>query len=256
MALLWGVAPPSGRGPRPALTVHEITAAAIAIADDAGLGALSMRRLADRLGVGAMSLYRYIPGRAELLDLMVDRANGEVDGAGDAGAGWRARLEHVARENDRLYRRHPWLLEVFPGRPPMGPGVLGKYDAELGALEDSGLSDVDMQLVLDLVLGYVRGAALTRREASQVVERTGRTDAEWWTEMSPVLEEALTPERYPRATRVGKAATAHYGGAYDADMAFEFGLARVLDGVAVLIDGGPREEPRPHRPGCPSNTNP
>ncbi|MGH3040249.1 MAG: TetR/AcrR family transcriptional regulator [Gaiellaceae bacterium] len=95
---------------------------------------LTMRRVADRLGVGAMSLYRYVPFKAELVDLMVDRVSGQTDRRPVSG-GWRARLERIAWENRRLYERHPWLLQVFPGRPPLGPGVLEKYERELSPLE-------------------------------------------------------------------------------------------------------------------------
>jgi AcrR family transcriptional regulator len=237
MELLWGLAPRGRRGPKPALTVDEITAAAIAIADADGLEALSMRRLAEALGVGTMSLYRYVPGRPELLDLMVDRASAGPRPASDSEEGWRGRLEHVARENVALYLRHPWLLQVFPGRPPMGPGVLRKYDDELRSLEGCGLGDVEMNLVLDLVLGYVRGAVMTWIEASRLEERTGLDDQGWWAAMAPVLDQVFDPDEYPLAARVGEAATAHYGGAYDPEIAFEFGLERMLDGVAVLIGG-------------------
>src|SRR3712207_7579838 len=114
--LLWGTRPRAARGPKPGLTIDRIVAAAIAIADADGLDGLSMRRVAGHLGVGAMSLYRYLPGRAELLDLMVDRVCGETDRPHDLPAGWRPRLEHVAQENRRLYERHPWLLGIFPGQ--------------------------------------------------------------------------------------------------------------------------------------------
>lgn len=241
MELLWGLAPRGRRGPKPTLTVEEITAAAIAIADAEGLDALSMRRLAEALGVGTMSLYRYVPGRPELLDLMVDRVSAETRPASDTEVGWRGRLEHVARENVALYLRHPWLLQVFPGRPPMGPGVLRKYDDELQSLEGCGLGDVEMNLVLDLVLGYVRGAVMTWVEASRLEERTGLGDHAWWAAVAPTLEQVFDPEEYPLAARVGEAAAAHYGGSYDPEIAFEFGLERTLDGVAVLIgDHDPR----------------
>lgn len=165
-----------------------------------------MRKLAERLGVGTMSLYRYVPGKAELLDLMVDRVCGDVDRAPYVG-GWRARLEGVAHANLQMYRRHPWLIGVFPGRPPMGPGVLSKYEHELGSIEGIGLTDVEMDLALSVVLGYVRGAALTVIEAAGITQQTGRDDHEWWAAMAPTLEQVFNADRYPLATRVGTAAT-------------------------------------------------
>jgi AcrR family transcriptional regulator len=234
LKLLWGIREAPRRGPRPQLTVEQIAEAAIGLADRDGLEGLSMRRVAEVLGVGTMSLYRYVPSKAELLDLMVDRVSGQTDRAPVSG-GWRARLEHIAWENRRLYERHPWLLQVFPGRPPVGPGVVEKYDHELDALEGIGLGDVAMDLVLTLVLGYVRGAALSLVETQQVVDRTGLTDHEWWATMAPTLEQVFDAERFPLATRVGQAATAEYGSAYDPELAFTFGLERVLDGVEALV---------------------
>lgn len=215
-------------------------AAAIELADAEGLESVSMRRVAERLGVGTMSLYRHVPGKAELLDVMVDRVNGETERPGDVAGGWRGRLEQIARANRRLFERHPWLLEVFPGRPPLGPGIIAKYDYELRAVEGIGLTDVEMDSVLTLVLGYVHGAAVSLAETAQAPERTGQTDDEWWTALAPSLEKVFDPERYPVAARVGTAATEHYQGAYDPEHAFEFGLARVLDGVETFVDKRPR----------------
>jgi AcrR family transcriptional regulator len=234
--LLWGTRGPRTRGPKPGLTVDRIVAAAIELADAEGLERLSMRRVAERLGAGTMSLYRYVPGKAELLDVMVDRVNAETERTDDVDGGWRGRLELVARENRRLFERHPWLLQVYPGRPPLGPGIIAKYDHELRAIDGIGLSDVEMDSVLTLVLGYVQGAAATIVETAQAPARTGQTDDEWWTALAPSLEKVFEPERYPVAARVGTAATRHYRGAFDAEHAFEFGLARVLDGVEAFVD--------------------
>ncbi len=240
MELLWGTRGRGSRGPKPGLTVDGIVAAAVGIADAEGLEGLSMRRVADRLGVGTMSLYRYVPGKAELLDVMVDRVSGEVERPDDVPGGWRARLERVARENRRLYERHPWLLRVFLGRPPLGPGIMAKYDHELRAVEGIGLSDVEMDSVLTLVLGYVRGWAAGAFEAARAAEHTGQTDDQWWSDLEPLMEGVFDPGRYPLAARVGTASTQHYQGAYDAQHDFEFGLERLLDGVEVLVEEASR----------------
>jgi AcrR family transcriptional regulator len=238
--LLWGTRERGARGPRPGLTVDRIVAAAIELADAEGLDGLSMRRVAERLGVGTMSLYRHVPGKAELLDVMVDRVSAEAARPDDAAGGWRGRLERVARANRQLYRRHPWLLQVFPGRPPLGPGVIAKYDRELRALEGIGLTDVEMDSVLTLVLGYVRGWAASAVESAQAPARTGQTDDQWWSAFGPLVDKVFDAGRYPLATRVGAAATEQYQGPYAPEHAFEFGLRRLLDGVGVFVDGGSR----------------
>jgi AcrR family transcriptional regulator len=78
MALLWGIGKKPTRGPKPGLSVGRIVSAAVEVADAEGLGALSMRRVADRLGIGTMSLYTYVPGKAELIDVMLDTVLGET----------------------------------------------------------------------------------------------------------------------------------------------------------------------------------
>jgi AcrR family transcriptional regulator len=224
------------RGRKPTLTVDAIVGAAIEMADESGLGALSMRALAERLGVGTMSLYTHVPGKAELIDVMLDTVLGETSSPDELPDGWRARLELVARDNAALFHRHPWMLEVITFRPPMGPGVIAKYDRELRALEGIGLSDVEMDSVLTLVLGYVHSSARRALEATLVEQRTGLTDDQWWEAQAPLLQEVLEPDRFPLAGRVGTAASKEYEGLWNPDHAFEFGLQRVLDGIEMLVD--------------------
>lgn len=236
MALLWGTADSPRRGPKPRLTVPRIAAAAIQLADTEGLPALSMRRLAERLGVTAMSLYTYVPGKAELIDVMLDAVYAEALGSDkDAGA-WRAKLERVARDNWGLHLRHPWILHVASPRPVLGPNLTAKYDRELRAVEGVGLGDVEMDLVVAVVTGYVRGAVRAAVEGAEAERRSGLTDQQWWAEFAPFLESVFEPGRHPVAARVGAAAGAEYGGATDPERAFEFGLQRLLDGIATLID--------------------
>jgi len=234
--LLWGLGSEAPRpGPKPRFTVAEVAAAAIAIADADGLGALSMRKVAERLGVSAMSLYTYVPGKGELIDLMFDAVVAEVSRE-EADGGWRARLERIARDNFALYLRHPWLLQVATSRPPLGPNVVAKYDHDLRAIDGVGLGDVEMDLVVQMVGDFVHGAARTAVAATQVAQRTGLTDEEWWERAGPALAKVYDPDTTPIATRVGAAAGAEYNAAVDPSRAFEFGLARLLDGVAALIE--------------------
>ena len=224
------------RGRRPTLTVDAIVAAAIEMADQAGLGALSMRALAERLNVGTMSLYTHVPGKAELLDLMLDTVLAETARPDDGQEGWRARLELVARANRALFDRHPWILELVAFRPPMGPGVIAKYDYELRAIDGIGLTDVEMDSVLSLVLGLAAGAARSAIEAAQVARQSGESDEQWWEARAPLLDRIFDARRFPTAARVGQAAGEAYGAASDPEHAFEFGLQRVLDGIEALVE--------------------
>lgn len=233
LELLWGVRERPKRGPKPRLTPEEIVRTAVELADADGLEALSMRRIADELGVSAMSIYTYVPGKAELIDVMVDRAFGELTPPEQDT--WRARLEHIARDNWALFHRHPWLLRVTLARPPMGPHMLAKYEYELRAVEGLGLTDVEMDSVVALVTGFAESAARVSVNAAEAERRSGISDVQWWEATAPLLDELIDEADYPLGTRVGTAAGQEYNAAIAPRRAFEFGLARVLDGIEVLI---------------------
>ncbi len=237
LALLWRheVPLPRRRGPRPAFSVDDVVTRAITIADGEGLDAVTMRRLAGDLGVSPMALYGYVPGKAELLDLMLDDRYAAMPRPAHGRAGWRRRLRTVAEANRDLYAAHPWAALVSTGRPPLGPGLMAKYEHELAAVEGTGLDDVEMDAAITLIVSFTRANALDAA-AARAALTAGRTDAEWWEENAPLLDQVLDPARYPLASRVGTAAGEAHGAAHDSAHAFAFGLERILDGIAALID--------------------
>jgi AcrR family transcriptional regulator len=232
--LLWGVHRPR-RGPKPSLSGEQVVTTAIHIADRDGLGGLSMRRLADELGITAMSLYSYVPSKAELLDVMADRAYAEIAVPPGHAMPWPARLTTLAEQHWTLLRSHPWLLQITASRPLLGPNMTAFYDVELAAVDGLGLTDIDMDLIASLLDDYVRGAARGAVEAAEAQARTGISDQQWWQTYGPLLAGVLDPARYPTAVRVGAAAGAGYGAAHDPALSFRFGLQRILDGIAVFI---------------------
>ena len=234
VTLLWAAHTKTGRS---GLTLDAVVDAAVALADEAGIDSLSMRRLADRLKVGTMSLYAYVPGKAELLDLMVDRVNGEVyEGAGAIpdSSTWRQAMEDVAARNWQLLARHRWLLGVDETRPALGPGTLAKYDTELRPLVGIGLSDLEIDQVLTLVLQHVRSTARLSTDLCAGRD-TGGTEGEWWSRAGPVLAALVDPARFPQASRIGTAAGQEYDAATDPHRTYAFGLRIILDGVERLI---------------------
>lgn len=246
--LLWNVPPPPRPGPKPRLTTEGIAEVAIHLADQHGLAAVTLRRVAEELGVTAMSLYGYVPSKAELLDLIADRAYAQFPTPDHGQTGWRTRLEVIARQNWTLYLTHPWLLQIATSRPLLGPHLTAKYDYELSAVDGLGLSDIEMDLVVSLVNDYIHGAARTAVDAAAAQSQTGVTDEQWWQTYGPLLGQVLTPERYPTAVRVGSAAGAEYNAAHDPARSFEFGLHRILDGIEILIDNrNPRGDVPEHR---------
>lgn len=234
--LLWGVSGPPKRGPKPKLTTADVVQAAVSLADADGIDAVTMRRVAEHLGVSPMSLYTYVPGRAELLDLMIDHAHGELP-AVDPGLGWRAALTSIADELWALFHRHPWLLQVTTTRSALGPHSFAKYEHELRAVEGIGLDDVEMDAAVSLVTSLVRGAARSSLDAARLVRTSGMTDAQWWERAAPVLAgiPAADAAHYPIASRVGQAAGEAHNAAEDPAYIFRFGLARVLDGIEALL---------------------
>lgn len=237
IALLWGLAGAGRRGPKPSRSVDEVIQAAIGIADTEGLSALSMRRVAEALGLSPMSLYTYVPSKAELVDLMLDRVSVEIAGPGPALVSWRDKLEHLARERWAMAQRHPWIMQVGTHRPPLGPNILAGFEATLQALDGIGLSDQEMQLVSGLMINYVRGAVRAALEAREVAEKTGVTDEQWWAENAELLQGLIEPDRYPTTVRVSASHKADPGIVLDLQQSFEFGLQRALDGVEMFIAG-------------------
>ena len=235
--LLWGVRR-RRRGPKPSLSGEQIVAKAIELADRDGLSGLSMRRLADELGITAMSLYGYVPSKAELLNVMADRAYGEITTGADAGDPWPTRLSALAHQHWALLLSHPWLLHISASRPILGPNATALYDAELAAVDGLGLTDIDLDLTVSLLDGYVRGAARGAVDAASAQARTGLSDQQWWEAYGPLLAEVLDPARYPTAVRVGSAAGAEYDAAHDPARSFEFGLQRIIDGIGAYINAG------------------
>jgi AcrR family transcriptional regulator len=237
LELLWGTADTGPRrGPRPGLSVEKIVRSAIAIADRDGLDAVTMRRLAQALGVAPMALYTYVPGKAELLDLMLDGVYAEMPRAAwRRRDDWRERLAVVARDNRALFDAHPWAAAVSTTRPPLGPGLMAKYEHELNALAGAGLDDVETDAALTFVLDFVRTCARAAQDTRSTRADSGMSDEEWWSANAPLLERVLDPAAYPTAARVGSAAGAAHGAAYSPEHAWEFGLERVLDGLAALV---------------------
>lgn len=239
LALLWGVplgpAPGSRRGPRQAHSTADIAAAAIRIADTEGLDALTMRRLAQELGLSPMAIYTYVPGKAELLDLMLDTLYATMPRSTPAEDTWRARATAVADDNRALYAAHPWTAAVPTSRPPLGPGQMAKYEYELNALADTGLDDLQLDAALTHLLGFVHTCARMAADERAAHQDSAMNDQQWWDANAELLARVLDPARYPTATRVGTAAGEAHGAAYHPDHAYDFGLPRILDGLAALI---------------------
>ncbi|MCD9902817.1 TetR/AcrR family transcriptional regulator [Streptomyces cyaneofuscatus] len=237
LELLWGTGDRPSRGPKPGLTLDRIVTAAIAVADAEGLAAVSMRRLSTELGTGTMSLYRYIPGKAELLDLMLDRVLGEPlpDEPGRPAADppapddWRVAINRMATTYLDNLRRHPWLLKINQARTVLGPSALRGLELSLAALRSMGLRDPELIGVIITVNSFVEGLARTQGDAEEAVAQTGLSDEEFWDSQRPYLERAMLSGAYPMMASMSE-------DTFSADFDhFAFGLERLIAGFEVLV---------------------
>jgi AcrR family transcriptional regulator len=235
LELLWGEVEPPKRGPKPSLTVQQIVATAIDVADAEGLGAVSMHRLAKELEVTAMSLYRYVPSKDDLLELMFDAAVGEPPSDLVAGGFWRADLARWARLQKDFCRSRPWTVELPISGPPMGPNNLAWMNAALEALAGTGLTEADKLLILLLLTVYVRGESMLGLQISEASERTGVTELERLRVYATLMQRVADDDRFPALARLARSGIFEEEDD-DPDEDFEFGLQRILDGVQVLVD--------------------
>lgn len=228
--LLWEGTGPRSRGPKPGLTLDQIVDKAIETADADGIDAVSMRRLARELGVGTMSLYRYVPGKEELLALMLDRVSADTVLPLDKGLSWRDALAAIARTTYQLYLAHPWLLRVNWTRPVFGPNTLAGVESFIAAVDRLGLTSQQRVMVMMLIDSFVTGMARTHVLYASAAEETDLSDEEFWTLQLPILERAMATGNYPAMAALSE-------DAFDAswDETFEFGLARLLDGLAQFV---------------------
>ena len=229
--LLWNPPAPSTRGPKQRLTLELVVEEAMGLATESGVEGLSMRSLAQRLGVGAMSLYTYVPGREELFELMIDRA-WATRACADPARPWREQLEFHAREAWAMYERHPWMIQANLWRMPLGPHVLDIQEDLYRATRQTGLSASDVVRVASLMESFVFGAARAQITDRVQAAQTGVSTDDYWDSRSSFWSTFYTPERFPSMTALWEA------GAFD-DGSLEdplgFGLQRLLDGIELLV---------------------
>jgi AcrR family transcriptional regulator len=237
LQLAWGLRDAGSRGPRRGLTLERIVAAGIKVAHTDGVGALSMARIAGELGVGTMSLYRYVTAKDELLSLMVDTALGAPPPPAP-GEEWRAGLRRWALGVWERYRRQPWALRVPISGPPYGPNNVAWLDNGLTALAGTPLAEADKASTVLLLSGFVRNVATLSADFA-----AGSASEAVMPSYGRVLTQLTTAEQFPALHR------AIASGIFDDDdeieLELEFGLERILDGVAVLINRtGPSRKER------------
>lgn len=231
--LLWDPPPPPRRGPRQRLTLEQVVEAGMAVAARS-LDELSMRKVAQELGVGAMSLYTYVPGRDELFELMIDRAWAGRE-LPDRGLSWRAQAEFHAHEAWRMYREHPWLISSNLWRMPLGPHVLDVQEDLYRAVLLTGLDPGTVVRSAGLIESHVFGTARAAITDTSLAARTGVTQDDYYSSRAGFWGTYYSEERFPTMLTLWNAGG--FDEAADAEYPegdWEFGLRLILDGIERL----------------------
>ncbi|MEU7256992.1 TetR/AcrR family transcriptional regulator [Streptomyces rimosus] len=220
---LWAPAARPRRGRPPAHSREAITAAAVALADAEGLGAVTMRAVAARIGAGTMSLYSYVPNKETLLELMIDEVSGAhrlPEPSGD----WRADLRRLFHEQRAIMRRHPWLPAALPARQTFGPNTLAALEHALAVLAPAGLDARAGLEVFSLLSGFVASHVTHELAQEQAADTTGRAfhDAQTRYLRSPAVTDA-----YPAVAH----ALTEPDAATSPDATFDRLLDRMINGL-------------------------
>jgi AcrR family transcriptional regulator len=212
---------------REPLTKERILRAAAALADEVGVESLSMRRLAQELGVVPMALYKHVGNKDELLDGMIDVVVGEIDPPIE-GADWRTTMRERILSARRALLRHPWASSVLESRGEPTPTVIGYMDSMMGVFLDGGFS-VDLMHHAMHVMGS-RILGFSQELFDDTASLPADEAAEMWTQMS---------DAYPNIAKLIPVAVDTHegpvvGGGCDDQFEFEFALDLVLDGLERL----------------------
>lgn len=224
----------AGRVPRHdhELSRERIVRAATAIADEHGMAELTMRRLAAELGVATMSLYRHVPSRDELVVAMIDLALGAIRLPSRRPADWRTALEICAREEWAAFQRHPWLgSSVSLTRPQLAPNGVRLTEWVLAAFDGTTLTAGERMYVQILLVLFVRGLAEAMEVENEAVRETGLTSDQWLETQDSAIAGVIDA-----GTLVHFRELTEHGFDFDLNQLFEFGLARLLDGLSLFVE--------------------
>lgn len=206
-----------GREP---VTRQRALDAAVALADAEGIGAVTMRRLAQELGVEAMSLYHHVSGKDDILDGMVDAVFAEIEIPDDTE--WRGAMEQRARSMRAALGRHPWALGLMESRSQPGPATLAHHEAMLRCLRRAGFSLAATAHAAALLDAFIYGFAM---QEAQLPFETG----EQTQELAADIMSGFPEGAYPYFTEFAMGHVMQPG--YDFADEFDFGLDIVLDGL-------------------------
>ncbi|WP_084516665.1 TetR/AcrR family transcriptional regulator [Microtetraspora niveoalba] len=230
---LWMRPERSARGPQPSFSRAALTEAAVRVADAEGLEAISMRRLAAEIGAGTMSLYRYVSGKDDVIELMVDSVVAQYLPEDAVISGdWKADLGALARRARRTMLRHPWLAPLAANRQGASPNRLRLLEASLRMVDGLGLGVDEMLTLIGAVFAYVNGFVQSELAEAEALRRTGLDLKEWTALQAPFMMAVIASGDHPMIARMATEGGRAYA---DIEERFEYGLERVLDGIEARL---------------------
>ena len=205
---------------------------AVALAVREGIEALSMRKLADELGAGAMSLYHYVPNKEELLDGMVDIVFSEIE-LPSTDIDWRVAMRRRAISTRETLNRHRWAVGLMESRATPGLASMRLHDAVLGCLREGGFS-IEMAIQAYSVQdAYIYGFALQEKslpfESAEGAAAVAEEQTREFAELAEERQMAALADEFPYLAEVVAGHVAKVG--YDFKAAFEYGLDLILDAL-------------------------
>ncbi|MDR9856476.1 TetR/AcrR family transcriptional regulator [Paenibacillus sp. VCA1] len=237
-ALGWGLVKPPQRGPKREMSIDLIVSKAVEIADQDGLAAVSMNRIASALGFTAMSLYRYIPSKDDLLILMQDAVCDIPLPPERPPHEWRESMREYVMGTVAVFRNHPWYGDIPILGIPITPNNLRIVEWGLQPLRDMPLDDFEKMSIVLLLSGYARSCGLLQRDIDRAVQ-AGSSEKEFsGLNYSAVLRALIKPEQYPNLHPIVMSGA--YTGENEAENTvgddLEFGLERMLDGIEQYLN--------------------
>ena len=230
--LLWEDRSTPTRGPKRGVTPDDVVRAAIEIAQDKGLGAVTMQAVAAKLGFTTMAIYRYFPNKDALTDAIVDAGLGRPPLPTEPRAHWRDEVSAWAHAKRAMLCARPWMAELPFVAAPHGPNWLRWLEAITDPLSGTGLSAADTGQMISIVDGYTRGASDTAVSLART-RTLGQTEADWAAAVGADLGRAIGDARFPKFAALISAPSD--GKARTLEESFDFGLQRVLDGIEMYI---------------------
>jgi len=223
--------------PRARLSKERVFRAAVELADRGGLESLTMRKLADELGVGAMSLYHYVPNKDELIGGMVEIVFTEIE-LPTTDVDWKAAMRRRALSTRAALNRHRWAVGLMESRAMPGPASFRLHDAVLGCLREAGFS-IEMTIqAYSVIDAYMYGFALQEKtvpfESAEDAAAVANAQVREFEAQAEEQQLAALAEEFPYLAEVVAGHVAKVG--YDFGSAFEYGLALILDALEGLRD--------------------